>query len=49
MVPPANFGADKSTFVNSYGTIVGGGVFIDSCKDCNIKNVNVNNNAALGA
>ena len=54
MIPPANFGLDKSTFVNSYGAIVGGGVFIDSCKDCNIvnsniKNTNVNNNAALGA
>ena len=39
--PAASFGQDKATFRNTYGAIVGGGVFIDSCKDCKVNNVNV--------
>ena len=39
--PAASFGQDKATFRNTNGAIVGGGVFIDSCKDCKVNNVNV--------
>jgi len=43
--PAAWFGEGKVTFRNTYGAIVGGGgVFIDSCKDCKVNNVNVNTN-----
>jgi hypothetical protein len=29
--------------VNSYGPVVGGGVFIDICKNCKVDNINEQN------
>jgi hypothetical protein len=40
--------AAPSNFHNTYGTIEGGGVFVDSCEDCEVKSVIVNTNGHRG-